>query len=101
MSNPNKGKWYRFNDTTVEEFEMTEESLETECFGGKYKAKVFDNGECYCGRFHEICFFAKLRPRHRKLTNIACAFKKWIQQMCSARPRMLSSKACFKMKPVS
>lgn len=43
MSNPHKGKWYRFNDTTVEEFEMTEESLESECFGGKYKAKVYDN----------------------------------------------------------
>jgi len=45
MSNPNKGKWYRFNDTSVEEFEMTEESLESECFGGKYKAKVFDNSK--------------------------------------------------------
>jgi len=42
MSNPNKGKWYRFNDTVVEEFEMTEESLESECFGGKYKAKFSD-----------------------------------------------------------
>jgi len=42
MSNPNKGKWYRFNDTVVEEFEMTEESLENECFGGKYKAKFSD-----------------------------------------------------------
>ena len=30
-------RWYRFNDTTVEEFEMTSESLETECFGGSYK----------------------------------------------------------------
>lgn len=43
MTNPNKGKWYRFNDTVVEEFEMTEESLESECFGGKYKAKFSDN----------------------------------------------------------
>jgi len=42
MSNPNKGKWYRFNDTVVEEFEMTEEALENECFGGKYKAKFSD-----------------------------------------------------------
>ena len=42
MTNPNKGKWYRFNDTVVEEFEMTEESLESECFGGKYKAKLSD-----------------------------------------------------------
>lgn len=43
MSNPNKGKWYRFNDTVVEEFEMTDATLEAECFGGKYKAKVYDS----------------------------------------------------------
>jgi len=49
MTNPNKGKWYRFNDTVVEEFEMTEESLESECFGGKYKAK-----------FSDTCKFLKL-----------------------------------------
>jgi hypothetical protein len=42
MTNSSKGKWYRFNDISVEEFEMTEEALESECFGGKYKAKVFD-----------------------------------------------------------
>jgi len=46
MTNPNKGKWYRFNDTVVEEFEMTEESLENECFGGKYKAKFSDTCKC-------------------------------------------------------
>lgn len=33
------GRWYKFNDTTVEEFEMTEENLAAECFGGTYKAK--------------------------------------------------------------
>lgn len=43
MTNPNKGKWYRFNDTIVEEFEMTDATLEAECFGGKYKAKVYDS----------------------------------------------------------
>ena len=43
MTNPNKGKWYKFNDTVVEEFEMNEAALENECFGGKYKAKVYDN----------------------------------------------------------
>ena len=42
MNNANKGKWYRFNDTSVEEFDMNEESLESECFGGKYKAKLYD-----------------------------------------------------------
>ena len=40
MTNPNKGKWFKFNDTTVEEVEMTESMLEQECFGGTYKAKV-------------------------------------------------------------
>lgn len=39
MSNTSFGKWFKFNDTTVEEFEMTDEALSTECFGGKYKVK--------------------------------------------------------------
>ena len=42
MSNPGKGKWYKFNDTDVEAFEMTEQALEEECFGGTYKAKVYE-----------------------------------------------------------
>ena len=46
MSNPSKGKWYKFNDTIVQEFEMND--LEAECFGGKYKAKVYDQGEFLC-----------------------------------------------------
>ncbi|CAB4058031.1 USP9_24 [Lepeophtheirus salmonis] len=33
------GKWYKFNDTTVEEFELNEESLVAECFGGNYTEK--------------------------------------------------------------
>ena len=37
--NPNKNKWFKFNDTSVEEFEMTEENLKAECFGGKFKVK--------------------------------------------------------------
>lgn len=44
-SNESYGKWYKFNDTTVEEFSMTEEAMATECFGGRYKAKNTDNGE--------------------------------------------------------
>ena len=40
MSNETYGKWYKFNDTTVEEFDMTEEAMANECFGGKYKAKT-------------------------------------------------------------
>ena len=42
MSNPTKGKWFKFNDTDVEEFDMTDSSIETECFGGTYKTKVFE-----------------------------------------------------------
>ena len=40
-----KGKWYKFNDTIVEEFDMNDESLEQECFGGTYKATVYDTGK--------------------------------------------------------
>lgn len=36
------GKWLRFNDNLVDEFTMTEPSLEAECFGGSYKAKATD-----------------------------------------------------------
>ena len=42
MNNQNKGKWFKFNDTVVEEFEMNEAALEAECFGGTYKTKVYD-----------------------------------------------------------
>ncbi|VDI64277.1 ubiquitin carboxyl-terminal hydrolase 9/24 [Mytilus galloprovincialis] len=40
MTNPNKGKWFKFNDTFVEEFEMNDASVEAECFGGTYKTKT-------------------------------------------------------------
>ena len=39
------GKWLRFNDNLVDEFTMSEASLEAECFGGSYKTKAND-GEC-------------------------------------------------------
>ena len=39
VTNANKNKWFKFNDTNVEEFEMTEENLKAECFGGKFKVK--------------------------------------------------------------
>ncbi|XP_022244007.1 ubiquitin carboxyl-terminal hydrolase 24-like [Limulus polyphemus] len=42
-----QGKWLKFNDITVEEFEMTEDSVECECFGGTYKAKVSDSASSY------------------------------------------------------
>ncbi|XP_071548346.1 ubiquitin carboxyl-terminal hydrolase 24-like isoform X1 [Panulirus ornatus] len=40
LTNPNKGHWFRFNDTSVEQVEMNDTVLEQECFGGTYKAKV-------------------------------------------------------------
>ena len=43
------GMWYRFNDTMVEEFEMSEESMEAECFGGVYKSAASEcSGMCVC-----------------------------------------------------
>ena len=46
LNNNNKGKWFKFNDTIVEEFEMSDTAIEAECFGGTYKAKVYDNSKC-------------------------------------------------------
>lgn len=34
------GRWFKFNDTTVEIVEMTPQFMEAELFGGKYTAKV-------------------------------------------------------------
>lgn len=42
-----RGIWYKFNDTTVEQFDLNDATLETECFGGTYKAKVSDSASCY------------------------------------------------------
>ncbi|NXW96934.1 UBP24 hydrolase, partial [Larus smithsonianus] len=42
-----KGKWYKFNDTVVEEFDLTDETLEYECFGGEYRPKVYDQSNPY------------------------------------------------------
>ena len=42
MSNPTHGKWYKFNDTDVQCFDMSDATLEQECFGGSYKAKVYE-----------------------------------------------------------
>jgi ubiquitin carboxyl-terminal hydrolase 9/24 len=42
LNNSNKGKWFKFNDTIVEEFEMGDAAVEAECFGGTYKAKVYE-----------------------------------------------------------
>lgn len=37
-----RNRWLKFNDTTVEEFDMNDTTLEAECFGGTYKAKSYD-----------------------------------------------------------
>ncbi|OXB64566.1 hypothetical protein ASZ78_016018 [Callipepla squamata] len=42
-----KGKWYKFNDTVVEEFDLTDETLEYECFGGEYRPKVYDQSKAF------------------------------------------------------
>lgn len=47
-ANPSAGRWYKFNDTVVEEFEMNKATLETECFGGHYKSRTHDTGLCQC-----------------------------------------------------
>ena len=41
-TNNRQGQWFKFNDTVIEEFDLTDATLETECFGGSYKAKVFE-----------------------------------------------------------
>ena len=35
----NDSQWYRFNDTTVEEIQLTEQMLEEECFGGTFRVQ--------------------------------------------------------------
>ena len=50
-SNDSYGKWFKFNDTTVDEFEMTDETMAAECFGGHYKAKNTANSSGKSRRF--------------------------------------------------
>ena len=38
-------RWYKFNDKSVEEFEMTDANLEAECFGGSYRVGPQDRSE--------------------------------------------------------
>ncbi len=33
-------RWLKFNDTVVEEVDMTDEFLERECFGGNYMTEA-------------------------------------------------------------
>ncbi len=45
-------RWLKFNDTVVEEVDMTDELLEQECFGGSYLAEV--PGEYPTSNFAQI-----------------------------------------------
>ncbi|XP_050400806.1 ubiquitin carboxyl-terminal hydrolase 24 isoform X1 [Patella vulgata] len=47
LTNPNKGKWFKYNDTIVEEIIMDDITVEQECFGGTYKPKVIDQSNSY------------------------------------------------------
>ena len=38
-------KWYKFNDICVERFDMNDEALEVECFGGDYKVPQANNSK--------------------------------------------------------
>ncbi|TSK58130.1 Ubiquitin carboxyl-terminal hydrolase 24 [Bagarius yarrelli] len=42
-----RSRWYKFNDNVVEEFDMNDETLEYECFGGEYRPKVYDQSNPY------------------------------------------------------
>lgn len=55
-----RGRWYKFNDNVVEEFEMNDETLEYECFGGEYRPKVYDQCK-YNGIVFHLCI--RLHPR--------------------------------------
>ncbi|CAF5158508.1 unnamed protein product, partial [Rotaria magnacalcarata] len=39
----NANQWYRFNDTSVEEIQLTEQMLEEECFGGTFRVQKDNN----------------------------------------------------------
>lgn len=57
LSNPSKGQWFKFNDTSVAQVEMNDTLLEQECFGGTYKAKVsYDSCEYLSDVFNHVIF---------------------------------------------
>jgi ubiquitin carboxyl-terminal hydrolase 9/24 len=39
----NTNQWYRFNDTSVDEIQLTEQMLEEECFGGTFRVQKDNN----------------------------------------------------------
>lgn len=54
ITNTSYGKWFKFNDTTVEEFNMTEEAMATECFGGRYKVTTSEYSK-YTNMLFNFC----------------------------------------------
>jgi len=44
LSNPHHGRWFKFNDTSIEPFDMNEHSMEDECFGGTFRSRVYEKG---------------------------------------------------------
>lgn len=50
--NASRNRWLKFNDTTVEEFDMNDSNLEAECFGGTYKAKSYDSSKILFSNFN-------------------------------------------------
>ncbi|UYV79436.1 USP24 [Cordylochernes scorpioides] len=67
-----RGRWFKFNDTQVEEVEMIDELLETECFGGEFEVKpTFDPPEirlrywnAYILLYESVEEILPVRPSH-------------------------------------
>ena len=43
ISRVNHNKWFKFNDTSVDHFDMTDDALAAECFGGSFKTNPKDS----------------------------------------------------------
>ena len=77
MSNPTHGKWYKFNDTDVQCFDMSDATLEQECFGGSYKAKVYE--QCtYAPRHACACQHCR-KCASRTLSSVSFGWLNWFR----------------------
>lgn len=67
------GRWYRFNDTSVEPVELNDELLEHECFGGTYKVVSSDGKLFFTSSFSSIkvhrISFSRRGQVHQKAAN--------------------------------
>ena len=74
----NHNKWFKFNDTSVDQFDMTDEALAAECFGGSFKAnnakdsKLPENRKDDCGTY--LVTGWSNRITHLKLKHEACYY---------------------------